>query len=143
MIGVLALTGCGNVATNATRLANSDFEAAGWPFRWTSENVKGGAIVRLTLMDLPSGPTKADAILKQDTLAQLAKSEAAANRPAPQIDDIKPLKDGREVWVLKSTDGEGLAYVVDFKPSPLGGVDIAIRGPQRYNVTPTGSRSEK
>lgn len=142
IIGALILAGCGSTATHATRIANSDFEATGWPFRWVAKNAGGGgSIVSLTLIDLPSGPTKADAVLKQDTLTLIAKSEAAAGRPAPQIEDIKLLTDGREVWVLNSRVGDGLAYVVAFTPSPQGGVDISLRGPQRYSRPETDRRS--
>jgi hypothetical protein len=132
MIATVALTGCGNTATNATRIANTDLEASGSPFRWTSKSVKGGWIVRMTLLDLPNGPSQADAVLTKDTLSIITKTEAAAGRPAPEIEAIKPLKDGREVWVLKSSD-QGIAYVISFKPSPLGGVDISMRGPQLYD----------
>lgn len=134
-ITTFVLTGCGNTATNATRLANSDLEASGSPFRWTSQSVKGGWIVRMTLMDLPNGPSQADAVLTKDTLALISKTEAAAGRPVPEIEAIKPLKDGREVWVLNSPD-QGIAYVISFKPSPQGGVDISMRGPQLYDRAP-------
>lgn len=132
LIAALALSGCGNTATNATRIANSDLEASGSPFRWTSESVNGGWIVRMTLLDLPNGPSQADALLTKDTLALIARTEAAAGRPAREIEAIKPLKDGREVWVLKSPD-QGIAYIISFKPSPQGGVDISTRGPQLYD----------
>jgi len=48
-----------------------------------------------------------------------------------RIEDIKHLKDGGEVWILKSAN-EGIAYIVHFKSSPQGGVDIEMSGPQEY-----------
>jgi hypothetical protein len=84
------------------------------------------------LIDLPSAPSRADAVLTRDTLALIAKSEAAAGRPYPQVEDTKILKDNREVWILKSASS-GLAYVVIFTPAPTGGVDIGLQGPQRYS----------
>lgn len=134
VISTLAITGCGNTATNASRLANANLEASGSPFRWTTESVKGGWITRLTLPDLPAGRTKADAILQADILKIIARQEAAANRPAPHVESVKHLKDGREVWVLQSTIDSNIAYVVALIPTPeTGGVDIKLQGPTLYS----------
>ena len=83
------------------------------------------------MIDLPSGPTKADAVLKKDTLALVATAEASKGRANPEVEDIKHLKDGREVWILKS-EQVGIAYIVHFKPSPRGGIDIEMNGPNEY-----------
>lgn len=128
----LGLAGCGTTASNAARLANADAEASGSPFRWTSQSVSGGSVLQRTLIELPSAPSRADAVLTRDTLALIAKSETAAGRPYPQVEDIKMMKDNREVCILKSASG-GLAYVVVFTPSPAGGVDIGLQGPQLYS----------
>ena len=85
----------------------------------------------LVMIDIPSGPSRADAVLKKDILALITKAEAADGRSDPQVEDIKPMKDGKEVWVLKS-DREGIAYIVGFKPSPQGGSDIEMSGPKKY-----------
>ncbi|SDS14526.1 hypothetical protein SAMN05444173_2018 [Opitutus sp. GAS368] len=85
----------------------------------------------LVMVDLPSGPTIADPVLKKDTLALITKAEATKGRANPELEDIKHLKDGREVWVLKS-EHDGIAYIVHFKPSPQGGVDIEMSGPKEY-----------
>ena len=85
----------------------------------------------LVMADLPSGPSRADPVLKQDILALITKAEGAEGRTDPQVEDIKLLKDGGEVWVLKS-DGDGIAYIVHFKPSPQGGTDIEMSGPKKY-----------
>lgn len=129
-----ALAGCGNTATNAARLANSDLQSKGSPFRWTTRNAGGGTIMSLTLIDLPQGPTKADAVLQADTLKLIARQEAAANRPEPQIGSVKHMKDGREVWLLQSSIEQGVAYIVRFTPTPAtGGVDINLQGPNLYS----------
>jgi len=85
----------------------------------------------LTMVDLPSGPSRADAVLKKDILALLTKAEAADGRSKPQVEDIKPMKNGKEVWILKSSQG-GIAYIVGFKASPRGGSDIEIGGPKKF-----------
>jgi hypothetical protein len=129
---ILVLAACQNpTATNATRIANQEAEASGSPFRWKTQSVNGGTAMFLVLVDLPSGPTIADAVLKKDTLALIAKAEGTKGRANPEIEDIKHLKDGREVWTLKSTRG-GIAYVINFKRSPQGGVDIEMSGPKEY-----------
>lgn len=129
---VLGLVACANsTATNAARIANREAEASGSPFRWETQTVGGGTAMFLVMVDLPSGPTTADPLLKEDTLALIAKAEASKGRSSPEIEDIKRLKDGREVWVLKS-DRIGIAYIVAFRPAPQGGVDIEINGPKEY-----------
>jgi hypothetical protein len=128
----LILAACESpTATNAARIANTQAEATGSPFRWESKNVEGGAILTLVMVDLSSGPTRADALLKHDIVALIEKAEAAEGRSAPQVEDVKPLKDGREVWILKS-DKDGIAYIVGFKPSSQGGTDIELSGPKKY-----------
>ena len=117
--------------SSSVEYANKKAEADGSPFRWKSKTVPGGAMLMRVLADLPSGPSRADPVVKQDTLAQIAKSEAAAGRTDPQVEDIKLLKDGREVWLLKAGH-DGIAYIVDFRPSAQGGTDIGISKPQSY-----------
>ncbi|MGC2031019.1 MAG: hypothetical protein WA642_13455 [Steroidobacteraceae bacterium] len=111
--------------------ANKKAEADGSPFRWKSKTVPGGSMLIRVLANLPSGPSRADPVVKQDALAQIAKLEAVAGRTKPQVEDIKLLKDGRELWLLK-TERDGIAYIVDFRPSALGGTDIGISKPQSY-----------
>jgi hypothetical protein len=111
--------------------ANKKAEADGSPFRWKSKTVPGGSMLVRVLANLPSGPSRADPVVKQDALAQIAKLEAVAGRTDPQVEDIKLLKDGRELWLLK-TERDGIAYIVDFRPSALGGTDIGIGKPQSF-----------
>ena len=130
----LGLVACENpTATNAARIANSQAEAGGSPFRWKTQSVNGGTAMFLVMVDLPSGPTIADQVLKKDALALVAKAEASKGRANPEVEDIKHLKDGGEVWILKTASHDGIAYVVHFKPSPQGGVDIEMSGPKEYS----------
>jgi len=62
--------------------------------------------------------------------------ESAARRPVPQVDEVKVLKNGKELWLLK-TGSEGIAYIVDFEPSAQGGTDIRLSKPQRYQKDPS------
>jgi len=126
------LAACENpTATSAARIANGQAEANGSPFRWKTQSVSGGTVMYLVMVDLPSGPTIADPVLKKDTLALIAKAEASNGRANPEVEDIKRLKDGREVWILKSAH-DGIAYIVHFKPSPQAGIDIEMSGPTAY-----------
>jgi hypothetical protein len=128
----LGLAGCENLtATNVARIANSQAEASGSPFRWKTEDVGGGTVMIVVMADLPTGPTRADPVLKNDILALITKAEASEGRPDPQVEEVKPLKDGREVWVLKTV--EGIAYIINLMPSPQGGTDIEMSGVQRYH----------
>jgi hypothetical protein len=133
-IVVLGLTACENpTAANGARIANSQAEASGSPFRWKtlSSSLTGGAVLTRVMVDLASGPSGADEELKRDVLALITKAEASEGRLNPQIEDIKPLKDGREVWILKSSQ-DGIAYIVTFKPAAQGGTDIQMNGPTKY-----------
>jgi hypothetical protein len=117
--------------TSSVEYANKKAEAEGSPFRWKATSVPGGSILVRVLGNLPSGPSRADPTLKQDTLSQIAKLEAGAGRTDPQLEDVRLLKDGREVWLLKS-ERDGIAYIVDFRQSAQGGTDIGLSKPQAY-----------
>jgi hypothetical protein len=117
--------------SSSVEYANKKAESEGSPFRWKSKTVPGGSMLVRVLADLPSGGSRADPVVKQDTLALIAKSEEVAGRMYPQVEDIKLLKDGREVWLLK-TGRDGIAYIVDFRQSAQGGTDIGISKPQSY-----------
>ena len=134
-IACLAVAGCENAAAvNATNLVNRQNETRGFPFRWVTQSVSGGTMMSLVMIDLPSGPTSADAVLKQDILALIAKAELTKNRTNPEVDDVKLMKDGREVWILKSGT-DGIAYIVTLKASPQGGTDVQLNGPTAFSRT--------
>ncbi len=126
------LSACFNASlTTAVEQANRKAEADGSPFRFRAKSIPGGTMLVKVLADLPSVPSRADAALRRDTLHLIAQMESAAGRPEPQLEDVKTLRDGREVWLLK-TSGEGIAYLVDFKPSAQGGTDIGLSKPLAY-----------
>lgn len=132
LVSILGLSACENpTVANAMRIANRDAETSGSPFRWQAQSVNGGTIMRLVMIDIPNGPSRADDVLKKDILALITKAELADGRTAPQVEAIKPMKDGKEVWVLKSAR-DGIAYIVGFKPSPKGGTDIEMSGPKKF-----------
>lgn len=127
-----ALGGCASSdLVNGAALANRQAEASGSPFRWQPRQVNGATRLVLVLADLPSGPSRADALAKKEIMRLIGESEAAAGRAEPQVEDIKPLPNNREVWLLK-VDREGLAYIVHLKPSAGGGTNLEITGPQPY-----------
>jgi hypothetical protein len=117
--------------TTEVEYANRKAETDGSPFRWKAESVPGGSKLVKVLADLPSSPSRADPVLKHDTLDLILKMESAAGRPEPQVEDVKLLKNGKEVWLLK-TGSVGIAYIVNFKQSAQGGTDIELSRPQLY-----------
>ena len=130
----VGLTGCGGGAPAARDIdrANREAEASGSPFRWKPIVVAGKSRYTLVLGDLPSGPSRADAVTKREVLRLITLSEAGAGRGEPQVEDVKLLPNQREFWVLKSAH-EGVGYLVHLRPSSQGtGVNIEISGPQEY-----------
>jgi hypothetical protein len=103
-------------------------------FAWKAELYPGGSKLVKVLADLPSGPSRADPLLKHDTLDLIAKTELAVGRPEPQLEDVNPLKNGKELWLLK-TASDGIAYVVDFKQSVQGGIDIGLSGQRTLELS--------
>lgn len=83
------------------------------------------------LIELPVGPSKADGTLKADVLKQIAQREAASNRTASEVQEVRLLPDGREVWILDVLHG-CVAYVVQFTPSAGGGTDFVLEGPTAF-----------
>ena len=128
----IVLYGCANPSTfNAVKTLNEQAEQEGSPFRWQVESVSGGTILYQEMIPLPSGPSKADGMLKADTLEIIRKAEETKGRSEVQLEDVKHLPDGREVWVFKNSDW-GIAYIVKYYPSSKGGTDIEIQGPVQY-----------
>jgi uncharacterized protein YceK len=127
----VALAGCGSPMANVGLQQNREAEAAGSPFRWKIESVGGGTAMTRVMIDLPLGSTKADAALKKDILSQIEKVELSKQRGAPGVQEVRLLPDGREVWILKNLQ-DGVAYVVTMKPSPQGGTDFSIDGPNLF-----------
>ena len=130
---MLALTGCGNPTVDlVVSQQNRTAKANGSPFRWKAERMTGGATsMTRVLIDLPRGYTKADGVLKKDILGQIRKAELSRQRGAPEVEEVRLLPDGREVWVLASRS-QGIAYVVTLKHAPQGGTYFTITGPETF-----------
>jgi hypothetical protein len=134
---LLGVTAClGPSVTNGVAAANRKAEAEGSPFRWKAKSIPGGSMLVRVLADLPSGPSRADPQLKHDTLDLIAKMEKAAGRSEPEVEDVKLLSDGKELWLLHINERDGVAYIVDFRPSAVGGTDIGLSKPLSYAKDP-------
>jgi hypothetical protein len=132
VIFLLLLAGCANqTARDAVRIMNRDAEKAGSPFRWKHETIRGQTIMQMTMIELPSGPSKAEGSLREAILAEIARREIAASRPAPVVADVKVMADGREVWVLESIQ-YGVAYVLTLGRNPEGRVVYRLEGPVAF-----------
>jgi hypothetical protein len=71
----LALAGCAHPPADlGASQQNREAEDSGWPFRWKITKVNGGTSMTRVMIDLPPGPTKADARLKQDILNHIGKA---------------------------------------------------------------------
>ena len=129
-LAVLAvvLAGCETPVSNAVQEANKQMEFKGSPFRYVARD---DSSMTLTLMPLPVGPTQAVPELARQALESIASQEARKGRSVANLEEVRHLQDGREVWVLKSL-GEGIAYVVSFAAPTQPGTDIRITGPTVY-----------
>ena len=127
---MLARTGCAQVAHDlGASQQNREAEASGWPFRWKITYFNGGTAMTHVMIDLPSGPTKADARLKQDILNQIGKARYYQHGHPAELEDVRLMPDGREVWILKDkskTTGRG--YVVTLR----GGGKFSVSGLQAF-----------
>ncbi len=123
---ILALAGCVHPPADlGTSQQNREAEASGWPFRWKIRYFNGGTAMTHVMIDLPSGPTKADARLKQEILNQIGKVWYYQHVHPAELEDVRLMPDGREVWILKDpskTTGRG--YVVTLK----GGGKFSVSG---------------
>ncbi len=128
---LLVTLGCANSEVSyAIKMANREALATGLPFRLHAETINGESVFVRTMIDVPHGPTLADAVLKTDVLALIKKAEASQRRGDPAIEDTRILPDGREVWLIKSDAvGGGIAYIVTLIPTSMGGTSILMDGP--------------
>jgi len=83
-------------------------------------------------MPLPAGPTRANPALAQQVLGLLSKEEARKGRYSAELQEVRYLNDGREVWVLHSI-GDGVAYVVAMSNPSDPRSSIKISGPTTYS----------
>ena len=114
---VFSLAGCVHPPADlGASQQNREAEASGWPFRWKVRSIPGGTAMTHVMIDLPSGPTKADAQLKQDILNEVGKGKYYQRGHPVILEDVRLMPDGREVWILKDrSKTTGRAYVVTLK----------------------------
>jgi hypothetical protein len=130
LVATLAFAGCESQVASIAREQNREAELSGSPFRWRVQTTVGGTAMMRVMIDLPLGKTKADAMVKKDILKQIEKVELSNHRAAPEVEEVRLLPDGREVWILKNK--VGLAYIVSMPPSPRGDTDFSIYGPTLF-----------
>ncbi len=126
-VSVLALAGCVHPPADlGASQQNRDAEESGWPFRWRITKLNGGTSMTRMMLPLPSGRTKADARLKQHILNEIGKAWFYQNVRPAELEDVRLMPDGREVWILKDPTG-GRAYVITLFSSP--------RGDRRFSIS--------
>src|SRR5687767_988972 len=131
LVLLLAIVGCSGPTGGVTSRLNRDAKAAGSPIRFKSEKQGGQTVSLKVLIDLPSGETKANETVKKYILSKIEPVESSKGRGAPQIEAIRLMPDCREVCVLTNMRF-GIAYVIDMEPSPQGGTDFTVVGPEQY-----------
>jgi hypothetical protein len=125
---VFGLAGC-PTTPSAVETANKQMEAKGSPFRYVAQ---GDSAMVMTLMPLPTGPTKAIEPLAKQALDSIAAEEARKGRSTANLEEVRHLQDGREVWVLHTLN-DGIAYVVSFEAPSKAGSNIKMTGPYAYH----------
>jgi len=131
-IFAISLAGCGSPTANVGHEQNRQAEAAGSPFRWKIQSAGGGTSMSRVMIDLPVGTTKADDTLKRDILSQIESVELSQQRNTNELEEVRMLPDGREVWIIKNQQ-HGIGYIVTMQPSPQGGTDFALDGPYLFS----------
>jgi len=124
----LGLAGCPSTPSAITT-ANQQLELKGSPFRYKAQGDSG---MVQTLLPLPAGPTRAVAPLAQQALDSITKEEMRQGRAHAALAEVRYLQDGREVWVLETLGGGGIAYVLSFAAPSQAGSNIRMTGPHIY-----------
>ena len=123
---ILTLAGCVHPPHDlGASQQNREAEASGWPFRREIRSIPGGTSMTQVMIKLPAGPTRADAQLKQDILNQIGKASYYQHVHPAELEEVRLMPDGREVWILKDpskTTGRG--YVVTL----MGGRKFSVSG---------------
>ena len=123
----LALVGCVHPAADlGASQQNRDAEDSGWPFRWKITKLNGGTSMTRVMLPLPSGPTKADARLKQEILNHIGKAWFYQHVRPAELQSVRLMPDGREVWILKDESAVGRAYVITIFASPQRGRTFSV-----------------
>jgi|UniRef100_UPI00404AEA7E hypothetical protein len=83
---LLVTLGCANSEVSyAIKMANREALATGLPFRLHAETINGESVFVRTMIDVPHGPTLADAVLKTDVLALIKKLKPVKDGEIPQL----------------------------------------------------------
>jgi hypothetical protein len=126
---LVALAACADSGINsAVSSANQQMETKGSPFRYVARDSES---MTLTLMPLPTGPTKAVPELARQVLASITAEESRQGRSTASLERVHHLQDGREVWVLH-TLGTGIAYIVAMENASNPKSNIRLTGPTSY-----------
>ena len=131
-MALLLATCVDTTLSDAAHSANQKLEAKGSPYRWTPKTVGDSGTLVLTLMPLPAGPSRANPALAQQVLGLLSKEEAKKGRYSAELQEVRYLNDGREVWVLHSI-GDGVAYVVAMSNPADPRSSVKLSGPTTYS----------
>ena len=127
----LAITACASSSlSSAASTANVKLEAQGLPFRWAIQSTSDGEVMVMHLLPLPVAPTRADAHLAGEILSAIRRKEQSKGRASAELQEVRHMADGREVWILQSPLG-GIAYVVSFRSSAQG--VTRVLGPYVYS----------
>ena len=128
LAAALGLGGCPTTPT-AVEQANKQLESQGSPFRYVPQGDSG---MVMTLMPLPTGPSNAVDPLFKKTLDAISKEELRKGRSVANLEEVRHLQDGREVWVMKTLGNGGIAYVVAFAAPSQPDSNVRMKGPYTY-----------
>jgi hypothetical protein len=128
----LMLSACPSSSlSSAASSANQKLEAQGLPFRWSVQDTGSGEGMVMHMLPLPVGQTRADAQTSQEILGAIRHKEQGKGRARAELQEVRQMQDGREVWVLQSL-GAGIAYVVTLGNPTQGITKIGLLGPYDY-----------
>jgi len=128
LAAVFGLAGCPTTPP-AVESANKQLESQGSPFRYVAQGDSG---MVMTLLPLPTGPSKAVEPLFKQTLDAIGKEEMRKGRSVANLEEVRHLQDGREVWVMKTLGDGGIAYVISFAAPSQPGSNVRMKGPYTY-----------
>jgi len=127
---LLGLAGCPTSSiSSAVSSANQKLEMEGSPFRYVARD---DTSMVMTLMPLPAGPSKAAPGLVKKSMDSITQEEFRQRRSTANLQEVRYLQDGREVWVLQTLGDTGIAYVVAFEAPNDPDSNVRMKGPYTY-----------
>jgi hypothetical protein len=127
----MAACASSSLATRASA-QNATLSAQGLPFRWGIEDTADGKVMVMRMLPLPVGSTRADAQMTEEILVAIRRREQSKGRLNAELEEVRQMNDGREVWILQSPF-EGIAYVVSVGSPDQGVSRIGVLGPYTYS----------